>query len=161
MESVGELWKSPTFPQEQEPLLAPKREGPGTETYIFSSSHMVSHVFFFLLVHSIPSFLSVFSLVNSFTCATLLMTSSHNGSLSFSADKTLPTLWSLTQSLSQFWVSRRKNQNAQPTLWVCFPVIFLTCSIPFGHRKPSYITLTRQKRPLLCKRREFQIPRVG
>lgn len=138
MKSVGKLWKMPPFTQEQEePFLVSKREGPQTRTYIFSvflfETKMASHVFFFLLVHSIPFSLSPSSLVNSSTCATILMTLPHNGSLSLSVNRTLLTLSSLTQSVSQFWISRRKNQNgrAHPLGW--FP-----CDIPnlSNHRWP-------------------------
>lgn len=148
------------YQKQEPPLLAPQREGHVFRLFSSSRPHGFSCLFppacslHSLLFESI--FLGqLFQLVQASSWPHHTTTASAVPEDSPSGNRTLS---SLTQSVSRFWISRRKNHSdAGLPLGYGSTVILLSGPVISGHREPDYTNVSRQRSPLLCERR-FQNP---
>lgn len=160
MKRAGKLWKVPLYPETRTtPSCSPERRTCARSIFLFKATWLLMP--FPMLVHSIPFSSRPSSLAGSSNLC------KHPHDLTTQWQSQLfheenpcgnRTLSSLTQPVSRFWISRRKNQSDTGLALYGSAVMFPTGPVISAHRDPGCIQVSRQRSPLLCERRRFQNP---
>lgn len=154
MKRVGKLWKVPLYPETRTtPSRSLERRTCATSIFLFKATWLLMP--FPLLLHSTPfSSRPSSSAGSSNLCKHPHDLTTQWQSQPFHEENPSGnrTLSSLTQSVSRFWISRRKNQSDTGlALGYGSAVTFPTGPVISAPREPGCIKVSRQRSPLLVK----------